>query len=360
MPATQPKTARTVNRARDLCPHWAGARLSPRGPIARADVEVWNPHEQEIERIWIGHAGGYSRDAWGLYADMSDVKPVTAWPLTWFQSVKHRQGIARQYGQHTLGKALSAWRTGGKSTLPLWSPALYPVGATRAASAVVSLSCLVLDYDDGTPIHVGIRPWRWWRHLLYTTAGHTEAHHKYRVVLPLAQPVAAEHWAAVWQWAEERAGLSVDAACKDASRIYYIHGGPDRTAADVIDRLGPGLPLLLMDTERLPRRVKLPAVAYRVPVDTSGGSAAQRALLRTDAAARLRAAEAMGATVAGAVARRMECPRCGRRSVWYVVDPIRKATASCNHQPGGKRGDACGWYGSVFDLLVAVRGAECV
>ena len=46
-----------------------------------------------------------------------------------------------------------------KARLPCWSPALYPQGATRGLEGVQAVSCLVLDYDDGTPIDEAVAPW---------------------------------------------------------------------------------------------------------------------------------------------------------------------------------------------------------
>jgi hypothetical protein len=45
---------------------------------------------------------------------------------------------------------------------------------------------------------------------------------RWRVVVPLAEPVSAEHWRDVWL--RDRAALcpEADPSCKDASRRYYV------------------------------------------------------------------------------------------------------------------------------------------
>ncbi len=42
--------------------------------------------------------------------------------------------------------------------------------------------------------------------MLHTTWSHTDDHHKFRVVLPLAVPVRAADWRPFWDWAAARTG----------------------------------------------------------------------------------------------------------------------------------------------------------
>jgi hypothetical protein len=145
-----------------------------------------------------------------------------------------------------------------------WSPVLYPPGVKRGADVVIHVSCLVLDHDDGTPIAEATTPWEDYFHIVHTTWSHTPEHPKFRVVLPLAEPVLPQHWPAVWKWTEARVGHSVDLSSKSIGRIYglptvrtedwprdaYVHGG------ELADFVVMGI---------------VPEAASRVSIDAAGG-----------------------------------------------------------------------------------------
>ena len=100
-----------------------------------------------------------------------------------------------------------------KKELRIWSPALYRPGAPkRGGDHVTHVSCLVLDYDDGSTIQQASEVWSSWYHIVHSTWSHSAALHKFRLILPLARPVPAPHWREVWKWAEEFSGCVIDAA----------------------------------------------------------------------------------------------------------------------------------------------------
>lgn len=119
-------------------------------------------------------------------------------------------------------------RSEAKNDLRIWSPTCYRSGARRGSDGVDHLSCLVLDYDDGyTTIEDASATWERWYHIVHTTWSHKPEHHKFRVIVPLAEPVAAEHWSRVWQWAEARTGMAIDPACKSVSHTYALPAVPN-------------------------------------------------------------------------------------------------------------------------------------
>lgn len=101
---------------------------------------------------------------------------------------------------------LSEARSDPKRDLRLWSPAHYPPDSRRGSENVLHLSCLVLDYDSGLPIDEAAAAWEAYFHIVHTTWSHTPETPKFRLVLPLAEPVRPEDWRTVYEWAEERAG----------------------------------------------------------------------------------------------------------------------------------------------------------
>lgn len=113
-----------------------------------------------------------------------------------------------------------------KRDLRLWSPTLYEPGAKRGSEGVRHLSCLVLDYDDGTPTRVASATWAPWLHIVHSTWSYTDEHPKFRLVLPLATPVAADDWEAVWEWASDRTHRVIDPAGKGAAATFALPAIP--------------------------------------------------------------------------------------------------------------------------------------
>jgi len=94
----------------------------------------------------------------------------------------------------------------------------------------VKTSCLLmLDYDHAPPMQEALAAWQSYGHLAYTTWSHgtDEKGHAYRVIVPLAEPIAAADYPALWQWASQQSGGLIDVACKDVSRIMYLPACPD-------------------------------------------------------------------------------------------------------------------------------------
>jgi hypothetical protein len=110
---------------------------------------------------------------------------------------------------------------------PGWSCASYLPGHGRSKDGVDQVHALVLDFDHVEP--------DWGRLDGYTWAAHTSFKHRadhpdcgrrdcphWRVVLPLATPVAAADWPRVWAQARSRLAPTVDRATKDASRFFWL------------------------------------------------------------------------------------------------------------------------------------------
>lgn len=113
-------------------------------------------------------------------------------------------------------------RRDAKKELRLWSPAIFRAGGRRTSEDVTHVSCLVLDYDDGTRVEQAIDAWQPWFHIVHTTWSHQHAAHRFRIVVPLAEPIAAAHWASLWTWAEARAEHKIDPSCKGLARTYAL------------------------------------------------------------------------------------------------------------------------------------------
>lgn len=231
-----------------------------------------------------------------------------------------------------LGRLLTRARPrpAEKGALHLWSPTLYTDGANRGSASVVSLSCLVLDYDDGCTIEDAWDRWDSYAVIAHTTWGHTAEHHRFRVVLPLAQPIPREHWPAAWAWGAEQSGQQVDPSCKDPARMYYLPcSGED---ARFIRQDGA-----LLDLSHL--RVKPPLRRPRREIATA------HRVDQSDPAWRQWAGETAKGTVCGTWIRHAVCPECGRPEAYWPIDASLRVFAKCNRE------GSCGWYGLISEVL---------
>lgn len=103
--------------------------------------------------------------------------------------------LALEATRETLRKEA---RGGAKATLPCWAPATFKPGARRNSKGVTELSCLVLDYDDGTDPESASAIWESWFHILHTSWSHTDERPRFRLVLPLASPCPIGFWPRLW------------------------------------------------------------------------------------------------------------------------------------------------------------------
>ncbi len=264
-----------------------------------------------------------------------------------------------------LGRSLTTARApsaSGKTELPAWSPALYRAGVTsRSLEGVVEVSCLVLDYDDGTPVDAALARWADFPLIWHTSWSHMADGRtpKFRVVLPLARPVPAALWPRAWDAARRRAAGTPDPKCKDASRIYFVPALRDEGAVFEGAVVDAGGALLDLDAERLPataeeRAAELRRLAPPPPPIASHGAARRRAeneRLKTDPVAREWAANRLGARVRGNRAEDIRCPGCGRATAFSLPAPGAATGAECQHA------NSCGWLGWVDVLLDASAGA---
>ena len=241
-----------------------------------------------------------------------------------------------------------------KRALPTWCPARFREGGCRRSADVLSLSCMVLDLDDGEQAEVVTKPWEGWCWLLHSTWSHTQESPRLRLVLPLAMPVSAERWPKAWTWAARRTP-GADTVCRDPARLYFrpAVAQTDQPRVSEVQR-GPRLDLeaqlrrnehdVPVPQDEQPR--ERPRV-QRVPAHMAEQLARTR--LRCDPLIREQAAQALGARLAGTGlnqrAEGLSCPACGRPSVWFYIAPHRATRARCHHLK------SCGWSASLADLF---------
>ncbi len=77
--------------------------------------------------------------------------------------------------------------------------------------------------------------------LAYTTFKHTEAKPRYRVVGPLARPVAAPDWRPVWRAIVDKYSPGADEQCKDVRRLNYFPSAKPGAPVDFFSVAGDPL-----------------------------------------------------------------------------------------------------------------------
>lgn len=123
-------------------------------------------------------------------------------------------------------------------------------GIYRRGVAVEYVSMAVADYDDGFTIEDASELWKDHEFVIYSSHSNSPSHHKFRVVLPLAEPVKAEGWPSAWLHFSDMAsvdGHRIDRKCKDLPHPYYLPSHrPGATSVYIHNR---GSLLLLPITE---------------------------------------------------------------------------------------------------------------
>jgi len=272
------------------------------------------------------------------------------WTVSLFDNLYRTNADQRSLSGAELVELLTVpgeeFRVNNKALLPMWSPATFSPKRRKKAHAQ-QLSCLVLDYDADVTISEALDRWSSWYRILHTSWSHTAERHRFRVVLPLSRDVAAKEYSRLWRWADSFSDNLIDPACKDVSRAWALpavelqdpkHQARFRSHVESGALLNPDavMPEETREAAPLPRPIR------DLRLDPSLYS------VHLDAASR----EALGHQLGGAVGedcvRLVECPRCGRPSVWWWIDPAQQLNAYCNHRK------SCGWYGPVAALVQEV------
>lgn len=156
-------------------------------------------------------------DTWPIGVELS-------WPqfVSRFELPRRLQFSAAQYA------ALPKKEQGEAKDGAAWIPGELGEAGGRVDANVKQLCALVFDFD-ALFVADTARLWETFRHykyLAHTSASHTEDKPKWRVVLPLSEPVPGDRWKPFWLGAVRYFGLrgriAADAAAKNPSRLYYL------------------------------------------------------------------------------------------------------------------------------------------
>lgn len=116
-----------------------------------------------------------------------------------------------------------------KAHAPLLSAGVYDwaVNKYRGNKNVIGWDLAVVDIDTNPMPVEDCHQWlmgEGYNHIIYTSASSKPDYHKYRVILSLSRRVSANEIPACWHAYNQFFGHTIDGACKDASRVYYVPG----------------------------------------------------------------------------------------------------------------------------------------
>ncbi|MEI7431735.1 MAG: DUF927 domain-containing protein, partial [Betaproteobacteria bacterium] len=131
---------------------------------------------------------------------------------------------------------------------PLWSPACYPKGLTRLKENVEAVSCAVFDIEHHGPFETLKDKLDGYTYLAHSSFRHTSDDPRYRIILPLLNPVSGLSWEVTWERLNQWIGGINDPQTSDASRIYFLPSMPANSTDHFIE-MGEGRPL---DIDELP------------------------------------------------------------------------------------------------------------
>tara|TARA_Y100000590_G_scaffold200145_2_gene227395 strand:+ start:7773 stop:8594 length:822 start_codon:yes stop_codon:yes gene_type:complete len=238
--------------------------------------------------------------------------------------------------------------TDDKASVPLWAPSVFK--GSRSAANVEWVTCCVWDYDDGTTVEDAIRPWLDWPFVFHTTHSHKPDHHKFRIILPLAEPIPGSKWKTVWSHLRDMCEYPPDPKCVDPSRMYYLPSAP-LSAKESGDYGASGHDLnkcgylkvekWFWNPKQAPKRVR---ATDRIKREWDIIKKRRDPALNESRSAREALAARVGAALTPVKAKSITCPACAKTSVWFWLEPGKQNNAYCNHE------NSCGWSGHLGEL----------
>jgi hypothetical protein len=108
---------------------------------------------------------------------------------------------------------------------PAWIPVtLKDQSQGRNQSNVDTLNCIVLDVDHGMTFDAAAKLIKEWGYeaALHTSYSHTPEAHRFRVIMPLATPLAATEATPLFVLMQATFDNKLDPACLEPSRLFYL------------------------------------------------------------------------------------------------------------------------------------------
>lgn len=260
----------------------------------------------------------------------------------------------------------------------LWSPATF--SGARCDENVTSISCMVLDIDEGLTFSSAIANlfMSSTQSYLHSSISHSQdGVNKYRVILPLAEDAPVSEWShyhsalGTWWINLCRKENSFDPKTKDPSRMYFVGYRTEdwrehHVKGKIIDWKGRAQDAKRAHIAEMRRRREEQEQRLREAKQKqerlgkvqsySDKRRYMYTMLRNDPTAREQFARYLGATITGdgssRRATRWSCPGCTKDDcTFFYIDPTRYPSAYCNHR------NNCGWKEGV-GYLAEINGYQ--
>lgn len=264
--------------------------------------------------------------------DVEEEEPEQVFSVVSFASIKDNEPAPQQLTWRELCVLLSTPAVAeSKDAVMLWSPVTYKADTRRGAKNVEKVNLIVLDFDDGAHWRDVLPRWEGCAAFVHTSWSHTREHPKWRLVVPLAEPVSSDLWPQVWRWADKRSGGS-DPACKDPCRVFYVPACRDLELFERIEVQGEPVTVPAVHLKPVPAVSPWLKRGQQRRLKDARAEGKRSDVYKLDPGAREALGLRMGGTVQGGHVKGVKCPACGRASLRWWVAIGSELQAYCAHK----------------------------
>lgn len=216
----------------------------------------------------------------------------------------------------------------------------------------VYMAVLDLDHMQKTPEEL-LAPWKGYNYIFHTTYSHAPGavdekgapapDNRYRLILPLAEPVSAEEFTRIWPVLFDMSGGLADKKCKNLSRLFFMpahHPDREKEAFCWVNLDGKPLSVSKKAIAAVEKAEKKAVAASAVPTVRNRTPYGQRGDYRTLDGVGWFQAHGMFLGPAGAPNKYfVKCPwqnehtgqKMGPTDAFLIEDPGRWPTFTCSH-----------------------------
>ena len=248
-----------------------------------------------------------------------------------------------------------------KKKQQLWSPTTFSIDGRKKSNALWT-DLLVFDVDENNDyggvedrlLGAGLS------YIMHTTISHTKTHHKFRVIIPLEEPVYHNktdeyaiwpyYYARAMKWWKINIGNEIDEVCKDVSRAYFVsygEGNPDYWSSWGVGKSLCFKEQATMDMEEEVQRRNQEELEKKIQAKKEENYRVNRLRnfshtdwkkvlydnLRDDPGYRLTLATNLGCKIQSGRAEGFNCPECGRNdATFFYLSPIPYSSGFCGHR----------------------------
>jgi hypothetical protein len=105
--------------------------------------------------------------------------------------------------------------------LPAWSPAWFE-SSRRCNEDAIEICALTFDIDGGASLDQVAAQFSGHPRVVASTPSHHPEQPRFRLVVPMDEPVPAAEWSSVWTAALGSLSVEVDRVCSDSARLYFL------------------------------------------------------------------------------------------------------------------------------------------